>query len=196
VVHDDAVDLDADQVRIDVEQRRDREAAAAEPAVTGQRVAEVADPDERDGLAVGQAEGGLQVPQQRADLVADPADAVRADVGQVLAQLGGVDAADGRQLVARHRLRALLGELAEQAQVHREAGDGGLRHGAPAGAAGAGGARLPEGVGALRACLRRGRHADALLGRSRSGRSRCRYPTAVDRAGGAGRGIDGDAPPR
>ena len=34
----------------------DREAAAAEPAVAGQRVAEVADPDQRDGLAVGEAE--------------------------------------------------------------------------------------------------------------------------------------------
>jgi hypothetical protein len=64
VVDPDPVDLDADQVGVDVEQRRDREAAPPEAAVAGQRVAEVADPDERDGLAVGEPEGVLQVPEQ------------------------------------------------------------------------------------------------------------------------------------
>ena len=61
MLDDDAVDLDAEQVRVDVEQGRDGEAPAAEPAVPGERVPEVADADERDRLAVGEAEGGLQL---------------------------------------------------------------------------------------------------------------------------------------
>ena len=58
-------DRDADQVGVDVEQRRDREPAAGEAAVAGQRVPQVADPDQGDRLAVGQAERRLHLPQQR-----------------------------------------------------------------------------------------------------------------------------------
>ena len=53
--------VDADEVRVDVEQRGDREAAAAEAAVAGERVAEVADADQRDGLPVVEAERPLQL---------------------------------------------------------------------------------------------------------------------------------------
>jgi hypothetical protein len=97
-----------------------------EPAVTGERVAEVADADERDRLPVVEPEGALQLVHQRRDLVPDPADAVGADVGQVLAQLRRVHAGGGGELVAGHRVGALLRELAELAEVDGEPGDAGL----------------------------------------------------------------------
>ena len=50
-------DLLADPVRVGVEQRGDVEAAGGEAAVVGQRVAEVADPDQRDRPVPGQPEG-------------------------------------------------------------------------------------------------------------------------------------------
>ena len=126
MLHEDAVDRDADEVGIHVEQRRDGEPAAAEAAVARERVAEVADADEGDGLVVVEPQRLLQLVTQRTHLVPDTADAVGADVGQVLAQLGGVDAGGRGQLLARHRLGALLGELAQHPQVDRQPGDAGL----------------------------------------------------------------------
>src|SRR5690606_20951324 len=94
-----------------------------------ERLTQVADADDRDGLAMGEPEGPLQVAQQGDDLIAHAADAVGTDVGQVLAQLGRVDAAGRRELLTGDRVGTLFGELAEDPQVEGETSDRGIRNG-------------------------------------------------------------------
>ena len=64
--------------------------------------------------------------QEALDVVADAPGPVRAEVGEVLADLGGVDAGEVGQLLGRHRRPALGLELHQAAVVHREARDGGV----------------------------------------------------------------------
>ena len=66
-------------------------AATGEAAVVGQRPTEVADPDDGDRPVLGQPEFAGDLVDEVGHLVADPAGAVGAEVGQVLAQLGRVD---------------------------------------------------------------------------------------------------------
>ena len=95
VPDDQAVDLLADPGRVGVEQRDDPEAAAGEAVVAGQGVTEVTDADQGDRPALGEPEHVLDLVDQQGDVVADAPGAVRAEVGQVLAQLGRVDPGRG-----------------------------------------------------------------------------------------------------
>ena len=87
-------------------------------------MAEVAHPDDRDGPVLGEAERPGDLEGQRLDLVADSADAVRAQVAQVLAQLRRADAHGCRELLGRHGQDPLLGEAGEGSEVLREPRDG------------------------------------------------------------------------
>ena len=73
-----------------VEQRDDLEPVVAEPAVVGERQAEVAGADDRDADAAVEPEDLPQVAPQLLDVVADAADAELAEIGQVLPDLRGV----------------------------------------------------------------------------------------------------------
>ena len=78
--------------RVGVDQGGDAEAAAGEPGVAGERLAQVADADQRDRAVHGDAQRARDLLGQGRHVVADAADAVGAEVGQVLAQLGRVHA--------------------------------------------------------------------------------------------------------
>ena len=73
-----------------VEERDDLEAFLAEARVVGQRQAEVAGADDGDAQLAVEAEDLSQMPLQILDVVADAAHAELAEVGQVLADLRGV----------------------------------------------------------------------------------------------------------
>ena len=85
----------------------DGEAALAEPAVAGERLAEVAGADDDDRPVVGQAELAADLVDEVLDLVADAAGAVAAEVGEVLADLGGVHAGQLGQPLGRDRVDVL-----------------------------------------------------------------------------------------
>ena len=112
---------------VGVEQRHDPEAAAAEPRVVGERVAEVSDPDDDHGPVLGHADLASDLVAQVVDVVADTAGAVAAEVGQVLAELGAVDARGDREVLARAGADAGVGERRQGPQVDGQARDGGLR---------------------------------------------------------------------
>ena len=112
---------------IGVEERGDAEPAAGETGVAGQRVTEVTDADQRDGAPLGEAEHELDLLDQQGDVVADAAGAVRAEVGEVLAQLGGVDPGGGGEPLAGDGLVPGLGEVVQRTQIFWEPGDGRLR---------------------------------------------------------------------
>src|SRR5882757_3316000 len=129
VADQDSSDRHADQVLVHVEQRRHRETPAGEARVVGQGVTKVTDPDHADGVLPGESEDSLDLADEDFHLVSDAARAVRADVGQVLAQLGRVDPGGGGQLLAGDGRHVLLGQPRQHPQVDREAGDGGLGNG-------------------------------------------------------------------
>ena len=131
-VHGQPADHLAGALRGGVDQRRDAEAAAGEAAVVGQRVPEVADADDDDRPVLGQPQLAGDLVHEVADVVADAAGAVRAQVRQVLAQLGRVDARGLGELLGGHRRGAVLVEGDQGAVVEREPGDGGLGDSAPA----------------------------------------------------------------
>ena len=122
----DAADLGADAGRVGVDEGRDADAAGGEAAVGGQRRAEVADADDDDVPVLGLAELAGDLVAQVLDVVADAAGAVRAEVGEVLAQLGGVDAGRRRQLVRRADVDALVGERRQRSQIDGQSGHGGI----------------------------------------------------------------------
>ena len=94
--------LAARRVRVVVEEGRDLEAARGEPAVVGERVTEVADTDDDDRPVLGQPDLAGDLVAQVVDVVPDATRAVGAEVGEVLAELRGVDAGgDWRGLRAR-----------------------------------------------------------------------------------------------
>src|SRR5262249_36529248 len=102
------------------EHGRDREAARDETTVVGQGAAEVAGPDDDHRPVLGQAKRPGYLVDEVVDVIADAPDAVGAEVGQVLAQLGRVDARGGRELLAGHGADAALGQAVERTQVHRQ----------------------------------------------------------------------------
>ena len=67
-----------DLARVGVDERDDPEAAGAEAAVVGERLAEVADADDRDRPVVGEAELAGDLVEQVLDVVPDAAGAVGA----------------------------------------------------------------------------------------------------------------------
>ena len=114
----------ADLGVVDVDDPGDGEAAVAEPAVTGQCLSEVAGADDDDRPVVVEAELAAHLVDEVLDLVADAADAVGAEVAEVLAHLGGVDPGEVGELLGRHVGDARLERLGEQAQVLGKPGDG------------------------------------------------------------------------
>src|SRR6266568_4687505 len=112
--------------RVAVEHGGDREAAGDETSVIGQGPAEVARAHDDHRPVLHQAERPGHLVDEVVDVVADPPDPVGAEVGQVLAQLGRVDARGGRELLAGHGADAALGQAVERAQVHRQPRHGGL----------------------------------------------------------------------
>ena len=103
-------------------------AALAEAAVAGERLAEVAGADDDDRPVVVEAELAAELVDQVLDVVADPAHAVGAEVAEVLAHLGGVDAGEVGELLRRQVDDAGVERLGEQAQVFGEPGDRRLRN--------------------------------------------------------------------
>src|SRR5436190_12064005 len=126
VPDDKAVDPLADAPPVGVEQRGDAEPPGAEPGVPGQRVPEVADTHERDPAPLGEPEDVLDLPDEQGHVVAHAPRAVRAQVRQVLAQLGGVHPGRGGQLFAGHGVVPRFGEVVQGPQVLRQARDGRL----------------------------------------------------------------------
>src|SRR5258705_421664 len=84
-----------------------------DPAVPGERLTEVAGADDHDRPVVGQAELAPNLVDQVLDLVPDATGAVRAEVAEVLADLGGVDASEVGELLGRHVRRPRLGLVEE-----------------------------------------------------------------------------------
>ena len=119
---DDGVDLGG----VDVDDAGHRKAALVEAAVAGERLAEVAGADDHDRPVVVEPELAADLVDEVVDLVADAARAVAAEVREVLAHLGGVDAGQLGEAVGRDVVDAELGLLDEDLEVHREPGDGGL----------------------------------------------------------------------
>ncbi len=76
---------------VDVHDGGDREAPLVEPPVVGKGVAEVAGADDHNWPIVGESELAAHLEEQVLDVVAHTPRAVRAEVGEVLAHLGGVD---------------------------------------------------------------------------------------------------------
>ena len=91
--------------------RDDAEAAGVEAGVVGQRRAEVAEADDDHRPVVGRPDLAADLEPQVLDVVADTAGAVRAEVGEVLAELGRVDPGRLGQRAAADRVDAALGEL-------------------------------------------------------------------------------------
>ena len=118
-----AADHGADLGRVVVDDAGHREAALAEPAVAGERLAEVAGADDDDGPVVGQAELAAHLVDQVLDLVADAAGAVGAEVAEVLAHLRRVDAGEVGELLRRHVGDPRLGLVEQDPQVHGQPGD-------------------------------------------------------------------------
>ena len=110
--------------------------AVAEPAVVGEGLPEVADADDDDRPVLGEAELAAHLEQQVLDVVADAPGAVGAEVREVLADLGGVDAGQLGQPLRRDR--------ASSCRSPARAGCAGRPAGAP---------RSPPGCAAIpRAC--------------------------------------------
>ena len=112
--------------RIDVDDPGDGEPAIVETAVAGQRLTEVAGSDDHDRPLVVETELTPDLENEVVDLVSDATRAVAAEVGQVLAHLGGVDPGQLGETVGRDVVDAELALLDEDLEVHREPGDGGL----------------------------------------------------------------------
>jgi hypothetical protein len=111
---------DAHLRRVHVEQGGHTEPAFGEPLVPGQRLPEVPDPGDQDRPVLGETERGTDLVDQVGDVVANPAGPVRAQGGEILADLRRRHPGRVRELVGGHRRLALAGELDERAQVERE----------------------------------------------------------------------------
>jgi hypothetical protein len=92
VTHGDPVDLGPDHPRVGVHERGHREAPVPEASVVGQGVAEIADSGDHHVPVLGEAQLARHLEQEVLDVVADPPGAIAAEVAEVLADLGRVDA--------------------------------------------------------------------------------------------------------
>ena len=92
---------DADLGSVDIDDAGDGEASIAEPAVAREGLTEVAGADDHDGPVVGEAELAADLVDQVLDLVADATGAVRAEIAEILADLGRVDTREVGELVRR-----------------------------------------------------------------------------------------------
>ena len=92
-------DDSADPIRIDIDKRRDPDAARAEALIGRERRPEIADTYDDDVPILGLADLAGDVVAEVFDVVADPTGAVGPKVGQILAQLGRVDTDLGGEVV-------------------------------------------------------------------------------------------------
>jgi hypothetical protein len=134
VAHPHATHDGVDLGDVDVDDAADGEPALAEPAVAGEGLAEVAGTDDDDRPVVVETELTPDLVHEVVDLVADTAGAVAAEVRQILADLGGVDAGQLGETLRRDRCDAGVGLLGEDLQVDGQPGHGGFgdpasRHG-------------------------------------------------------------------
>ncbi len=103
VLHGDPGDLLSGHLRIGVDQRGDPETTGGEPAVVGQRGAEVTDTDDHYRPVLGQAQLTGDLVHEILDVVPHTTRPVGAEVGEVFAQLRGVDPRRGRELLGGDR---------------------------------------------------------------------------------------------
>jgi hypothetical protein len=116
----------ADLRPVGVDERRDREASVAEPAVVGEGGTQVADADDDDRPVLGETQLAAHLVEQELDVVAHASGAVGTQVRQVLADLGGVDPGHLGQALRRDRGGLLGVEVHEGPQVDGQPGHRGL----------------------------------------------------------------------
>jgi hypothetical protein len=117
----------ADLRGVGVDERRHREPAIAEAAVVREGLPEVADADDDDRPVLGETELATHLEQQVLDVVPDAASPVGAEVREVLAHLGRVDAGQLGQPLRRDGAGLVVRLLDQAAQVDRQARHGRLR---------------------------------------------------------------------
>ena len=91
------------------------------PAIGDERKTQVADADEDDRLQTGGAEFVGNFSGQFVDIVAEAARAECAEVGEIFAELSGLDAGGLGERLAGNRADAVLAQAGEAAQINREA---------------------------------------------------------------------------
>src|SRR4051794_8962221 len=111
----------ADLRVVGVEDGHDAEAVVGEDVRRGDRLAEVAGPEQRDVVLAAGAEDLADLRDQRVDVVAHAALAELAEAGEVAADLGRVDVGVFRELLRGDRLLAHLAGLGEHLEVARQA---------------------------------------------------------------------------
>ncbi len=126
VTNPHSTDHTADLGGLDVDDTGHRETPFAEASVAGERLTEVARPDDDDRPVVGETEFAPDLINEERDLVADTSRTVAAEVGEVLADLGGVDARKFGETFAADPLHLFVGLLDEDPQVYRKTDDGGV----------------------------------------------------------------------
>src|SRR5687768_6180348 len=104
-----------------IEHRDNLKSFVAEPWIIRQRQPEVPGTKDRDADTTIDPEDLPKVPPQLLDVVADAADPELAEVGEVLADLCGVEVKLLRHCLRRHRADAGRVEYVQAAQIHRQA---------------------------------------------------------------------------
>ena len=89
-----AADDRSDLGVVDVDDATDRETAVAETVVAGEGLAQVAGPDDDDGPIMSETKLATNLVHEKFDVVPDSTRAVAAEVAQVLADLGSIDAGE------------------------------------------------------------------------------------------------------
>jgi hypothetical protein len=113
---------------VDVDDAGDGETPLAEPAVAGECLTQVAGADDDDRPVVGETQLPADLVHEVRHFVADTTGAVAAEIAEVLAHLGRIHARQLGQTLRGDALHALVGLLAEDAQVHGQTRHGGIRN--------------------------------------------------------------------
>jgi hypothetical protein len=87
-------------------------------------MAQVSDADKRHRAPLGETEDRLDLTNEHLHVIADAAGAIRAQMGQILAKLRGVDPSRTGESLTRYCLVALLGEVMKRTQILRQASHG------------------------------------------------------------------------
>ena len=117
----EVADALADLGRVGVHEREHPEPSGAEAPVVGERLAEVAEPDDGDRPVGGEPELGGDPVDEELDLVADAPGAVGAEVGEVLADLRRVDPGELGEPLRGDGADVLVGGLEQGPVVERQA---------------------------------------------------------------------------
>ncbi len=127
VAHRQAGYLLADALPVSVEQADHPKPAGGKPAVAGERMSEVAHPDEDNAPPLSEAKLVGDLVDEVLHVVPDAAGAVGPQLGQILAYLGRVNPGRRRQRLRGHSCSAGLRQRVQGSQVERQPGDGRLR---------------------------------------------------------------------